>query len=388
MGFLKSTGHSYALVMTAECEVEYVYSQGLHYLYVSIVGLITTLQLLLFSHTLYHERVLRNDRKYTKNYMMRGLFITMQLVGLLWIFSDILKNIIDPHTLILRDSVFCKIFAYFAYYIPAFYYCIVCSIILNRLEMSFKGSYLAVSKSTLYILRTLVLLIPIACWTSLIIDDTNLNCVHSWKAPDLDRTLTFCVVPSALLIAFRFYIFPGVVLLINGLNATFGILFTVKLRKFVNMNRQNTDVLNPSKQRKQFQFEALIIKNDLLVITGCISTTIGFLMWNITKNMLWMYGDMITNSCIIAMMFGCNQWYYKKLCSLCILMCFKQCNPYGSETEMAKRTSQRAFRYVHRAATATDTGDDIVTPRTPDSGSAVDGNDGFPDTPQTPQSSI
>ena len=176
--------------------------------------------------------------------------------------------------------------------------------------------------------------------------------------------------------------------MINELNATFGIMFTVKLRTFANMNRQSSVVLNPSRQREQFQFEALIIKNDLLVITGCISTTLGFTMWNITKNMLWMYGDMITNSCITAMMFGCNKWYYKKLCSLCILMCFKNFNPYGAETEMAKRMSQRALRYVNRADTATDADDDIATPRTPESGSTVDGNDGLPDFPQTPQSSV
>ena len=56
-------------------------------------------------------------------------------------------------------------------------------------------------------------------------------------------------------------------------STAFGVIFTMKLRQFVKLG----EGANASRSEKQFKFEALIIKNDLLCLMGCISTAVLFM---------------------------------------------------------------------------------------------------------------
>lgn len=237
--------------------------------------------------------------------------------------------------------------------------------ILLRLHSSFKGSFLELSRPTLYTLGALISLIWISCIAALIVDDYDHDCIHQWNAPDLDYTLTYCVVPSSELIVFRFWVFQSAVLVINGLNITFGIMFTLRLRRFVQMGDQSPDA---RKQRARFKIEALIVKNDILCVIGCISTSTGYLLWTFTFNMMFLYCDLFVNTLCIGLMFSVNEVHYKRLCRPCILLWFWRCHHFEAETELARQASRRVLRYVDRVGSVTERDESIqVTPTSPSS---------------------
>lgn len=136
--------------------------------------------------------------------------------------------------------------------------------VLIRLEMSFRGSFLELSKWTVWTLRTLVAVIPISSTIVLISDDHNLDCLQKWNPPDLDRTLWICRVPPQSLRMMKYHIMEGIVLLINALNITFGVIFTLKLRQFVKLRKESG--VTPKTKAKQCKFQNLILKNDSLSV--------------------------------------------------------------------------------------------------------------------------
>ena len=209
--------------------------------------LITMLQFLLILHTVYFEVTLRNDKRMQKTQKLRIIYTVQQLIGFLWLSNNLFIMIIDPLTEILEDSIWCKYTAYFSYYCPGpFYGCYFLSL-LYRLEMSFKGSYLEPSRFTLYVLATLTLIIPIAPTVTLLADRADSECLEQWDPVDMDRTLYYCMVPPTSMAVFKYFVFAVMVLLINVLGITFSIMFTVKLKKFVNLKKRVTN-------RQQFMY--------------------------------------------------------------------------------------------------------------------------------------
>merc|ERR1712228_448912 len=99
--------------------------------------------------------------------------------------------------------------------------------------------------------------------------------------------------------------------------------------------------------------EALIIKNVILTISGFISTTVSYFLYNELYMIVMVHMDLFVNCLIIGLMNNWNELHYKRLCGICILICFRKCNPYTAETELQlaevsseSRWSQKMKRYV------------------------------------------
>lgn len=218
---------------------------------------IAVLHALLFVHTLWHEYTQQNERKFRKVRTLRILYITMQIVSMLWLLGDTLRKTINV------DSAFwCKFQSHFVMLIPTIYYAIYLFQLLLRLEASFKSSYLALSRRNSYILRTLVFIPPAVAVSTLLLQSIarpDIECMFSWNPPDLNESISYCILEPTTLIAFKYHVFEGWVASVTLLNVTFGVIFTLKLRDFVKLRRNtNTDTA------KRLKFEALIVKNDIL----------------------------------------------------------------------------------------------------------------------------
>ena len=257
--------------MSGACTYDYTPSTDSYYLFVPSSWLCVILQTLLLIKTLHNEHTERKNKKFKGVLVMRILFIFIQVVALYWLIVDIFRMSIDPFTKILQNGIGCKITAYSIMYLPGLFYGGYLYHICERLATSFKGSYLELSKWSLYTLRTMVLIVPVVSSISLLIDDGDLDCVKEWRPRDMDRIITFCVVPPGLLIGYKYYISTILLIHINLMNIVFAIIFTVKLRMFMT----NT-VSDGSRTQDRFKFEALVLKNQILTICGVVSTSAGW----------------------------------------------------------------------------------------------------------------
>ena len=175
---------------------------------------------------------------------------------------------------------------------------------------------------------------------ALLVDDFTLQCTVPWAPPDMNKSTTFCVVPPSQLILVRFYIFHFWVTMVIFLNITFGAIFSFKLSQF-----------NKSSDRSDnFQFEALIVKNNILTVVGCISTTLFYVLWFTMDPILFLFVDVMINCLVIGLMQKSNETLYKRLCGPCIMLCMiRSFKRQRSSTEMAeiKTKRQRTLDYIN-----------------------------------------
>ena len=246
---------------------------GSHQMYVIIIILFLTAHSLLLLHTLYQEFKQRNNEIFIKCRCIRLLYILMQILALLFQINELLLFVIDVHNNILRtsfQSLFCTLCAHFGYYIPGFFYGLYLFAINIRLEKSVKGSSLALSRRTRQCLKVLVLMIPILATFALALDSHNdAVCLQYWDTADslsvdTDGFITYCTLPAHSPRVFKYHIYDGIVALINILNISFGVLLTIKLKKFIKMSNGQVGV----NEEKKCQFTALIVRNIILTLTG------------------------------------------------------------------------------------------------------------------------
>lgn len=157
--------------------------------------------------------------------------------------------------------------------------------------------------------------IPITS-TALLLEENVVVCVRSWSAPDLDQTLFSCSIAAENFVITQYYIVHAYVLLIIALNVILGVMFTAKLTKLVAMTKK----IHSADSAKHLKFEALIKKNNMLTVVGCISTTIGFALYRVFHSGLPVVLDALINVILVGLMLKCNEWYYKRLCAPCIAM--------------------------------------------------------------------
>ena len=169
---------------------------------------------------------------------------------------------------------------------------------------------------------------PIIYSVALLIDDMDSDCIAEWNPPDLDHSITYCIVPSSELMSVKYHIFTALVTMIDALNLTFAILFSIKLKQFVNLWRSTGEV---SAQRKRAKFEELILKNNILTMIGFIATTLCYAGWAITGNLLFPYSDTMVNCIVIILMFNSHQQYYDRICGPCVMLYHSACDPHGKD---------------------------------------------------------
>ena len=301
-------------------------------IYFIIHIIVIALQVILFLQTLYRECSHRNMDKYTNIRTLRMMFICMQLLSLLFQISDSFLFTIDVYLPALRPTFVCQFIAHSVLYFPGLFYGLYLYQIVLRMQISLKGSALALSTTTRWILKIMILLIPLLASTALAFDGLNTICFRSRDE------LKYCNVPSVSLLVFKYHIYDVVVLLMVMLNITFGVIFGVKLQKFIKMGTAGTN------QVKQFKFKSLIIKNQILTIVGCVTTTFGFILYPLTEDSTSICIDFLVNCVVIGLMLKWNEPYYKWLCRPCICICVR-C--YSSNSISNSEVVAQAVDYLH-----------------------------------------
>ena len=330
--------------MTKLCGDSIETDEDSYYLYLLCLVVLTLLIIPLLVFSIYQSVRARQQKNNIR--VMWILYIVMQIVALFRFVNELVLGGIDPLTHIIRDTIWCSVLPYSYLFVPGIFFGLYLLQILFRLKLSFDGSYLEISRWTLYTLGVMVLIIPMLSTISLLIDDyDDVGCVQTWNAPDFSRPLAYCTVPSTELFIFKSNIVLIVVALINMLNITFGVIFCLKLHQFVKMT-QSAESSDPFKILK---FQALIIKICILTLTGSISTTLGFMLFGFS--ILFLHFDAFINCVVIGLMFSCNEWYYKRLCGPCVLLCFRWGHPFrsGKLKVMSRRISwwnKQVTRYI------------------------------------------
>eukprot|EP00484_Ammonia_sp_Unknown_P020153 CAMPEP_0197035636 /NCGR_PEP_ID=MMETSP1384-20130603/13377_1 /TAXON_ID=29189 /ORGANISM="Ammonia sp." /LENGTH=355 /DNA_ID=CAMNT_0042465721 /DNA_START=126 /DNA_END=1193 /DNA_ORIENTATION=- len=286
---------------------------------------------------MYHEYTKRSNGQHNQiKLALRVCYLIIQIVGLYWTFIDLLRFVIDPHTLMLRNNVGCQITAYSPKLIPSVFYGCYLFQILFRLQNSFKDSFLAVRKGTFWSILILNAFFLIAApLLILMFNERTSVCVYTWHPADsalvpLTTPLSFCGIQLGgtgnLILVVGF-------LWVAVMNIAFGIMFSVKLHKLMS----SASVANGG--TVHFKLSSLILKNSILTLIGATSTLLSYALW--ITNLLgvgavFLYTDLLVNCLMIGLMFEYNEKYYKLCCKCCIVCCFRMCGTSKSDTEMAR----------------------------------------------------
>jgi len=193
----------------------------------------------------------------------------------------------------------------------------------------------------------------------MLIDDHHSACIGSWYPPDRKDVVNWCHIPNDEVIAFEYHIVNILVALINIVNISFGVIFTLKLREFVRMNRGNStpragvSVKSKSEKRMNFKVEALIVKSNILVVAGIIATTLSYAVYAVMNSTNALTVGIYVNCLTIGLMFQVNQRWYNKLCRPCIMLCFRKCDPYSDEQRVIRMIARDTMSTTSMSGTST-----------------------------------
>eukprot|EP01084_Bolivina_argentea_P194130 333042_1 len=292
-----------------------------------LMPILLIILLTMLSITLYNEYTKRNDPTFTKvTKKLRIPYIALQLIALYWLIIDFIRLTIDPLTSTPQqqaNSIGCDLMAWSPKILPLIYYFTYLYQVLLRLELSFKGSFLAFNKRTIFIL-SLCIFVPLGLLPPFffIANKNQSTCIGHWKPMDFssmhkeNNPLTYCGLEISSI--GNIILILGV-LLVTTANIVFGLMFSIRLKKLLSMNKGNKNI--------SFKFKGLIIKNSILTLCGTISTVLSYMIWialamsghGVGASLL--YADLIVNCVVIGLMFNYNDKAYKKLCSYCIRLC-------------------------------------------------------------------
>lgn len=238
-----STPYCNRAVMVGVC-THYVsqYMYGSHIGHATMHGIFLLLLVIFFIRTVAAQLTNKDAIQKAELHTLRLLYLIMQGLGILWLTDDLFRFTIDPHTHILRDSILCKLLPLAVLYIIPWFYTLYLVQLEVRLETAFKGSTLALSRKTTYILRTFILILPLSVTVTLLIDNgLDSACIASWNPSDLAEDITFCTVPASSLLVFRTYLYEILLGEVLALNAGFAILFWVKFKKLIRGSVQHRE---------------------------------------------------------------------------------------------------------------------------------------------------
>ena len=286
------------------------------------------LQLWLLLHTLYYER--KSYKKHQEiqrtKLSIRISYTLLQLCGLYWIIIDILRFLIDPYFQFLQNnSLSCGIAAYSPKIIVIIYFAIYLHQILLRLELSFRGSHLALSRNSIIVLSFFILIptiiVPTAFFSAL--NSDNVPCVWKWSPIDITVPSDFAVCDYYNTGLASNIIGIGIIWIVLA-NITIGAIFGCKLKRVLRNGGDNDP-------KSSFKLKSLIIKNTILTTLGSVSTLFNWFAWLILTpltgvGIFFLYFDVWFNCLCLALMFRYNENSYKQLCKYCIKCCLMDCD--------------------------------------------------------------
>eukprot|EP01084_Bolivina_argentea_P079096 143522_1 len=248
------------------------------------------LQILLLGHTLFYEykSYKRKGKIIKAKISIRITFILLQLLGFYFLFVDLLRFVMDPYIQFLQKNDFgCSLVAYSPKIITIIYFATYLVQVLLRLEISFRGSFLALSKRTVIILA-IIISIPATFVTVTYFIFVDKPCIWQWKPPDINvnNNFAFCDFHTEGIAntAIGLGIFWIVIV-----NVIYGVIFGIKLKHVLRQSEAD--------KKTSFKLKSLIIKNTILTTIGSISTLINWFIWlslanSIVKGIIFLYFDM------------------------------------------------------------------------------------------------
>jgi len=319
-------------------ECDYVFD-GLFVEFSVFLPIVLLLELALFVRSICIEiRIRKSGQQRVKR--LRTLFYVLQMVALYWMIMDLFIYVFDPLTGILRNTIGCDM-ALSPKIVPAVYYTVYMFQIVLRLDFSFKGSYLALRKLTLYGLNAMVFVPFIGFNVFLFISYRHHSCCSiRWNPPDLPRdSLSFCFAPISGQMVTGFICGLLWIVLCNLILA---VLFGTKLRRLLSNAKGRCD-----DDKKALKY--LIIKNSILSVFGSLSTALNYSLWiasiasgySLRIGALFLYLDLWTNCLAIGLMFKSSEMAYKRCCRCCILLLLLRFDQSAS-----KMDEQSAILYV------------------------------------------
>ena len=195
---------------------------------------------------------------------------------------------------------------------PGAFYTLYCLQILDRVVVSFTGSYLALSQCTIIMYKFAISLIPLSEIMYIFWGFQFNGCFRRWSPDDFDESIIYCDLsdPINKNIPDREVALFGGVAMITILNVSFLCVFTHKLRQIMSGNDENNGLNN--------KFRNLVLKNAICSIHGSLSTIISPILWLKTHFVCWLYLDLFLNSMVIGLMQSHNQKLYECICNPCI----------------------------------------------------------------------
>ena len=100
-----------------QCESGTIY-YGRYYTYTVPIGVVAILQLFLLLITIHDELRFRKLEKFRNVRTLRILYIILQLLAISSLALNILLFFVDPHTHILRNTIWCSWVPYLRFWIP------------------------------------------------------------------------------------------------------------------------------------------------------------------------------------------------------------------------------------------------------------------------------
>jgi len=254
---------------------------------------------------------LRNDQFhaiYTLSKQSVILYVLMHLCCLNLIVADYLRYVVDPIYHFLPGTIFCDFFAFSARAMAVLTYTLYLYQILNRIVTSFSNSHLKISNITIRIFQFLVV-VPVLLWIGAFSVQHDGICINQWNPKDTFRPILYCDWPWADELSYCLYV---ALAWIAGLNIVFGAMFGFKLSQL--------RVAGKSNERLNAHFEALILKNSILTITGSACTVLNYMLWIVTGMPCWLYLDGFINTMVIGGMFRFNDRHYHRICRPCVVL--------------------------------------------------------------------
>ena len=246
MDYNHGDGHS----NTPHCDPDLAFIGGYFYELTILLPFFLFLMLLLLCHSIKNQYVHRDDVKFNKQKNARIRYFCLQFIAIYWFISDLFRLVLDPKYAIIRNNILCKITAFSSRICALVFYGIYLFSICIYLEESFKGSYLALNRWTMFILKGIIVLIPISPVCLLLADHPQSECLRLWIPDDIKSDVEYCDIPLSLIPVFH-YGHVGIVIVICSINILLTVLFTNKLRKLLSHNAHREDL--------KFKFKALII---------------------------------------------------------------------------------------------------------------------------------
>eukprot|EP01084_Bolivina_argentea_P238255 400272_1 len=309
------------------------------------------LQLLLCYNTCYYEfQGYRRENQFKQTRLsIRITFVALQLCGFYFTFIDLIRFVIDPYVKFAQQSNFmCALIAYSPKVISIVYFAIYLCQVLFRLEASFRGSFLAISKRYFLSLAVFILIPSIIVPSSFLIL-VDKPCIWKWDPIDIqtNNEFGFCDLHTEGMA--NAIIGIGIIWIVIT-NIIYGFIFGSKLYKVLRSKRSNDDITG------SFRLKSLIIKNTILTTTVTISTLVNWFMWLYFSSVIgvgicFLYFDMWFNCLVIGLMFSHNDKYYKKLCKPCIICCFMDCDRTFDKNNKSENEAQlkRTNKYLLRS---------------------------------------